>query len=164
MAYNKVFLASLYNQNDIIEITDANETNYRDTIANLSVPAESLVGRQIKPCFDADPKEGELLGDTMEEDQLARKRAILDYFPEANITLDDIYVIQREYQTDDGKTKYSSHYSVDKVRISRANILAMLQKNNNPANFDLNVYKCGMAKQLLYHLLCLLEMLILLNT
>ena len=143
MAYNKVFLACLYNQNDIIEITDANETNYRDTIANLSVPAESLVGRQIKPCFDADPKDGELLGDTMEEDQLARKRAILDYFPEANITLDDIYVIKREYQTDDGKTKYSSHYTVDKIRMSRVNILTMLQKNNNPANFDLNVYKCG---------------------
>lgn len=143
MTYNKVFLACLYNQNDIVEITDVNETNYRKAIANLQVPAESLVGRQIKPCFDADPKDGELLGDTMEEDQLARKRAILDYFPEANITLDDIYVIKREYQTDDGKTKYSSHYTVDKIRMSRVNILTMLQKNNNPANFDLKVYKCG---------------------
>ena len=143
MTYNKIYLASLYNQNDIVEITDVNETNYRKAIANLKVPAESILGRQIKPCFDADPKDGELLGDTVEEDQLARKQIILDYFPDANITLDDIYITERVYETDDGKTKYSSHYTVDKIRMSRANILEMLVKNNNPGRFDLNVYKCG---------------------
>lgn len=139
MYFKRVYLACLWNQN-VKELTDVTDDSYKTFIKQFQVPAESVgADKQVKPYFDADPVRALDYTDAdWGVDILENKKIILDLFKDTNITLDDIYVIKRKYQVDNG-VKYSTHYSVDKIRMSACNISDMLKKNNITC-FDESVY------------------------
>ena len=135
MGFKKVYLGCLFNQKNIVEITDVTAENYKNEIKKLQVPAELVRGDyQVKPYFDED-----FVGDStvdFDERITESKKVISTLFPDKNI-----YHIKRTYKVDDG-IKYSVHYTVDEVRMHYTNILDLLEKNNI-TRFDKNVYKCG---------------------
>ena len=140
MSFNKVYLACLFNQKKIIELTDVNEENYKNAISNLTIPTESVNGgRQVKPYLDCDPVMPLNYTDAdWEADILKNKQLILTCFVEAGITIADINIIKRKYQSKDGY-KHSVHYAVDKVRMSASNMLGMFEKLGIEG-FDKGVY------------------------
>ena len=140
MVFKTVYLASLYEQKNIIELTDVNEENYKNAINNLEVPAESVNGgRQVKPYLDCDPVMSLDYTDAeWEADILKNKQLILTCFVEAGINIADINIIKRKYQSKDG-VKHSVHYVVDKVRMSACNMLDMFEKLGIEG-FDKGVY------------------------
>ena len=140
MVFKTVYLASLYEQKKIIELTDVNEENYKNAINNLEVPAESVNGgRQVKPYLDCDPVMSLDYTDAeWEADILKNKQLILTCFVEAGINIADINIIKRKYQSKDG-IKHSVHYAVDKVRMSACNMLDMFEKLDIEG-FDKGVY------------------------
>ena len=135
MGFKKVYLGCLFNQKNIVEITDVTAENYKNELKKLQVPAELVRGNyQVKPYFDED-----FVGDfdvNFDERIKESKKVLSTLFPDKNI-----YVIKRTYQIDGG-VKYSAHYTVDEVRMHYTNILDLLEKNNI-TRFDKNVYKCG---------------------
>jgi len=135
MGFKKVYLGCLFNQKNIVEITDVTAENYKNELKKLQVPAELVRGDyQVKPYFDED-----FVGDfdvNFDERIKESKKVLSTLFPDKNI-----YVIKRTYQIDGG-VKYSAHYTVDEIRISYTNVLDLLEKNNITC-FDKNVYKCG---------------------
>ena len=140
MSFNKVYLACLFNQRKIIELTDVNKENYKNAISNLTIPAESVNGgRQVKPYLDCDPVMPLNYTDAdWEADILKNKQLILTCFVEAGITIADIHAIKRKYKSKDGY-KHSVHYAVDKVRMSASNMLGMFEKLGIEG-FDKGVY------------------------
>lgn len=140
MSFNKVYLACLFNQKKIIELTDVNKENYKNAISNLTIPTESVNGgRQVKPYLDCDPVMPLNYTDAdWEADILKNKQLILTCFVEAGITIADINIIKRKYQSKDG-VKHSVHYAVDKVRMSASNMLGMFEKLGIEG-FDKGVY------------------------
>ena len=140
MVFKTVYLASLYEQKNIIELTDVNEENYKNAINNLEVPVESVNGgRQVKPYLDCDPVMPLDYTDAeWEADILKNKQLILTCFVEAGINIADINIIKRKYQSKDG-VKCSVHYIVDKVRMSACNMLDMFEKLDIEG-FDKGVY------------------------
>jgi len=140
MVFKTVYLASLYEQKNIIELTDVNEENYKNAINNLEVPVESVNGgRQVKPYLDCDPVMPLDYTDAdWEADILKNKQLILTCFVEAGINIADINIIKRKYQSKNG-VKCSVHYIVDKVRMSACNMLGMFEKLGIEG-FDKGVY------------------------
>ena len=140
MVFKTVYLASLYEQKNIIELTDVNEENYKNAINNLEVPVESVNGgRQVKPYLDCDPVMPLDYTDAdWEADILKNKQLILTCFVEVGINIADINIIKRKYQSKNG-VKCSVHYIVDKVRMSACNMLGMFEKLGIEG-FDKGVY------------------------
>ena len=98
MVFKTVYLASLYEQKNIIELTDVNEENYKNAINNLEVPVESVNGgRQVKPYLDCDPVMPLDYTDAdWEADILKNKQLILTCFVEVGINIADINIIKRK--------------------------------------------------------------------
>ena len=73
----------------------------------------------------------------MKEDTLDKKLTIQTLFDDT-LNKNDIHVVKRQYEKD-GKMKYSSHYTVDKIRMFYYNIKLLLEKNTC-TDFDTSVY------------------------
>lgn len=128
MSFKKVYLACLFNQKNIVEITDVNDEEYKRIIKGLSVAAESVNGgRQCKPYIDADPVMPlDYTEADWNADIIKNKLMILLKFPDIGLTFDDIYHIKRKYQVDGG-IKCSVHYIVDKIRMSATNMRTLFE-------------------------------------
>lgn len=141
MVYKKVYLASLFNQKNIIDLSDVSVKEYKKIIKDLDIPAESVNGgRQCKPYIDADPIKS-LLNYTEADwnaDILLNKQTILAKFAGTALTIADIYAIKRKYQVDGG-IKCSVHYIVDKIRMSACNMRTLFE-NIDIEGFDKAVY------------------------
>lgn len=141
MSFKKVYLASLFNQKNIIELPDISVKEYKKIIKDLEVPAESVNGgRQCKPYIDADPVKSSLNYTEADwnADILLNKQTILAKFAGTDLTIADIYAIKRKYQVDGG-IKCSVHYIVDKIRMSACNMLTLF-KDIDIEGFDKSVY------------------------
>lgn len=134
MTYNKVIICDIKNKTkkSIVETE-----KYETTLKDYEYPCELVGGlnQQVKPYFDADPVDDDSFD--WEADILDMKLTIQTLFDDT-IELADIYVVKRQYEKD-GKMKYSSHYTVDNIRMSYYNIKLLLE-NNNVTDFDLSVY------------------------
>ena len=112
---------------------------YRDILNNFQYPLELVGGlNQVKPYFDID-----LEIDKNEE--YYEQMQIMDYKKSLqilfNLTSDkDIYYISRTYTKGD-KTKYSYHFTIDKIRISWYNLKTLIEKNDTQIEgLDKSVY------------------------
>ena len=134
MAYNKVIICDIKYKNNK-SIVEPEE--YETTLKKYEYPCELVGGlnQQVKPYFDADPVDDDTFD--WEADILDKKLTIQTLF-EDTIDINDIHVVKRQYEKD-GKMKYSSHYTVDKIRMSYYNIKLLLE-NNNCTDFDMSVY------------------------
>lgn len=134
MAYNKVIVCDIKNKKCTSIV---NPVDYMKTLEKYEYPCE-LVGaeeQQVKPYFDLDLVDDDSFD--WEADILDKQLTIQTLF-EDTIDITDIYVSKRQYEKD-GKIKYSSHYTVDKIRMSYYNIKLMLE-NNKCTDFDTSVY------------------------
>ena len=141
MSFKKVYLASLFNQKNIIDLSDISVKEYKKIIKDLDVPAESVNGgRQCKPYIDADPVKSSLNYTEADwnADILLNKQTILAKFVGTALTIADIYAIKRKYQVDGG-IKCSVHYIVDKIRMSACNMRTLFE-NIDIEGFDKSVY------------------------
>lgn len=141
MGFNKVYLASLFNQKNIIDLSDVSVKEYKRIIKDLDVPAESVNGgRQCKPYIDADPVKSSLhyTETDWNADILLNKQTILAKFAGTDLTIADIYAIKRKYQVDGG-IKCSVHYIVDKIRMSACNMRTLFE-DIDIEGFDKAVY------------------------
>jgi P4 family phage/plasmid primase-like protien len=134
MTYNKVIVCDIKNKKSTSIV---NPADYMKTLEKYEYPCE-LVGaekQQVKPYFDLDLIDDDTFD--WEADVLDKKLTIQTLF-EDTIDIADIYVGKRQYEKD-GEIKYSSHYTVDKIRMSYYNIKLMLE-NNKCTDFDMSVY------------------------
>ena len=140
MVFKKVYLACLFNQKKLKILVDVCDVSYKNEIALMSVPAESVNGgRQVKPYLDCDPVMPLDYTDAdWDADILKNKQLILTCFVDAGINIADINIIKRKYQSKNG-IKCSVHYVVDKVRMSACNMLGMFKKLDIEG-FDKGVY------------------------
>ena len=140
MGFNKVYLASLFNQKNIIDLSDVSVKEYKKIIKDLDIPAESVNGgRQCKPYIDADPvKSLDYTEADWNADILLNKQTILAKFAGTALTIADIYAIKRKYQVDGG-IKCSVHYIVDKIRMSACNMRTLFE-DIDIEGFDKAVY------------------------
>lgn len=134
MTYNKVIVCNIKNKKSTSIV---NPADYKKTLKEYEYPCELVAGegQQVKPYFDLDPKDDDTFD--WEADILDKKLTIQTLF-EDTIDITDIYVVKRQYEKD-GQIKYSSHYTVDKIRMSYYNIKLLLE-NNKCADFDMSVY------------------------
>jgi len=134
MTYNKVIVCDIKNKKSTSIV---NPTDYRRTLKEYEYPCELVAGdgQQVKPYFDADPVDDDTFN--WEADRLNKKVTIKTLF-EDTIDINDIHVIKRQYKKK-GQIKYSSHYTVDKIRMSYYNIKLLLEKNKC-TDFDMSVY------------------------
>ena len=155
MTYNKVIICDIKNKKCTSIV---NPADYHKTLKEYEYPCELVAGdgQQVKPYFDADPVDDDTFD--WEADILDKQLTIQTLF-EDTIDINDIYVVKRQYDKD-GKIKYSSHYTVDTIRMSYYNIKMLLEKNKC-TDFDTSVYdknrgvycpyttkKCNLDKQL----------------
>jgi P4 family phage/plasmid primase-like protien len=134
MTYNKVIVCDIKNKKSTSIV---NPADYKKTLKEYEYPCELVGGeeQQVKPYFDLDLVDDDTFD--WEADILDKQLTIQTLF-EDTIDITDIYVVKREYEKD-GKIKYSSHYTVDKIRMSYYNIKLMLE-NNKCTDFDMSVY------------------------
>lgn len=134
MTYNKVIVCNIKNKKNTSIV---NPADYKKTLKKYEYPCELVAGegQQVKPYFDADPVDDDSYD--FDADILDKKLTIQTLF-EDTIDITDIYVVKRQYEKD-GQIKYSSHYTVDKIRMSYYNIKLLLE-NNKCADFDTSVY------------------------
>jgi P4 family phage/plasmid primase-like protien len=134
MTYNKVIVCNIKNKKNTSIV---NPADYKKTLEKYEYPCELVAGeeQQVKPYFDLDLVDNDSFD--WEADILDKQLTIQTLF-EDTIDITDIYVSKRQYEKD-GKIKYSSHYTVDKIRMSYYNIKLMLE-NNKCTDFDMSVY------------------------
>lgn len=134
MTYNKVIVCDIKNKKNTKAV---NPAEYKKTLKEFKYPCELVAGdeQQVKPYFDLDPVDDDSFD--WEADILDKKLTIQTLF-EDTIDIADIYVVKRQYEKD-GKIKYSSHITVDKIRMSYYNIKLLLE-NNKCEGFDMSVY------------------------
>lgn len=134
--FNKVVLCETGGSN-IRYIEDISK--YRDILNNYKYPGELVGGDyQVKPYFDIDLE-------IEENDDFDEEMQIMDYQQSLqllfNLTSEkDIYYTHRKY-TKDNKTKYSYHFTIDKIRISWYNLKQMLEQTEMEIQgLDTSVY------------------------
>lgn len=134
MTYNKVIVCNIKNKKNTSIV---NPADYKKTLKEYEYPCELVAdeGQQVKPYFDLDLVDDDSFD--WEADILDKQLTIQTLF-EDTIDITDIYVSKRQYEKD-GKIKYSSHYTVDKIRMSYYNIKLMLE-NSKCTDFDMSVY------------------------
>jgi len=135
MNYNKVIVCDIKNKKNTSIV---NPADYKKTLKKYKYPCELVGGeeQQVKPYFDLDLVDDD---DTFDwEADILEKQLTIQTLFEDTIDITDIYVVRRQYEKD-GKIKYSSHYTVDKIRMSNYNIKLMLE-NNKCTDFDTSVY------------------------
>jgi len=127
--YQSVKLNCLYNQEEVLELSNPTLESYKEAIKNFQVPVEPVgFDYQVKPYVDADPiKSLDYTDEEWDADILKNKHHILNCFPDIGLTIDDIYCTKRKYEKKDG-VKCSVHYTVDKVRISYSNCMRTFAK------------------------------------
>lgn len=155
MTFNKVIVCDIKNKS---KTSVVNPSDYKKTLKEYEYPCELVAGedQQVKPYFDADPVDDDSYD--WEADILEKQLTIKNMFDDT-IDITDIYVNKRQYEKD-GKIKYSSHYTVDGIRMSYYNIKLLLEKNEC-TDFDMSVYdknrgvygpytnkKCNLDKEL----------------
>jgi len=141
MSFKKVYLGNLFKQSEIKELHEPTKKSYKAFIKEIDgVVAESVNGgRQVKPYLDCDPvMSPDYTDDDWDKKILKDKQLIHSAFPDAGITIADIYAIKRKYQSNNG-IKFSVHYTVDKVRMSACNMLGLFEKLDIEG-FDKGVY------------------------
>jgi hypothetical protein len=140
--YQSVKLNCLYNQDEVLELSNPTLESYKEAIKNFQVPVEPVgFDYQVKPYVDADPiKSLDYTDEEWDADILKNKHLILTCFPDTDLTVEDIYCTKRKYQKKDG-VKCSVHYTVDKVRISYSNCMRTFEKIiHEIEDFDGGVY------------------------
>jgi P4 family phage/plasmid primase-like protien len=137
--FKEVVLCELKNKDNRVSIKDLSQ--YKDTLKKFEYPCELVGGlnQQVKPYFDEDLELNDDENAFYDEEVaiLNKKLVIQSLFNLKN--MDDIYLTDREARQKKDKTKYSYHYTVDKIRISNYNIKKLLEQNN-VNDFDTSVY------------------------
>jgi hypothetical protein len=122
MTYNKVIICDIKNKKNTSIV---NPADYHKTLKEYEYPCELVAGdgQQVKPYFDADPVDDDTFD--WEADILDKQLTIQTLF-EDTIHINDIRVVKRQYEKK-GQIKYSSHYTVDNIRMSYYNIKLLLE-------------------------------------
>ncbi len=122
--FKKVILREIGGDN-IRYIEDISK--YRNILNNYKYPVELVAGEfQVKPYFDIDLE-------IEENDDFNEEMQIMDYKQSIQLLFNlpsqkDIYYTYRKY-TKNNKTKYSYHFTIDKIRISWYILKHIIEQN-----------------------------------